>query len=170
MASLVAGTLPAVRASGGQVHDILKDESRGSSSFQLGRFSRILVVGEIALSCTLLLVAGMMVKSVINVNTVELGFEGDNVFTARLGLFESDYPDDEARVRFFDRLVEELSADPGVEAAGLTTTLPGLGAARVRVALEGTAYAEVDEQPLSSRNIITPGYFNALSVALDAKP
>lgn len=166
VAALVAGTLPAVRASGGHVHDILKDESRGSSSFSMGRFSTALVIGEIAMSCALLVAAGMMVRSVINVNTVDLGFEGDNVFTARLGLFESDYPDDEARVRFFDRLVEELNAEPGVEAAGLTTNLPALGAARPRVAIEGVAYADVTDQPLSSRINITPGYLDALGVAI----
>lgn len=166
VAALVAGVLPAVRASGGHVHDILKDESRGSSSLRMGRFSTALVIGEIALSCALLVAAGMMVKSVINVNTVDMGFEGDNVFTARLGLFESDYPDDEARVRFFDRLVEELNAEPGVVAAGLTTNLPALGAARPRVAIEGVAYPDVTDQPLSSRINITPGYLDALSVAV----
>jgi len=166
VASLVAGTLPALRASGGQVHEILKDESRGTSSFRMGRFSTILVIGEIALSCALLVAAGMMVKSVIKVNTVDLGFESEKVFTARLGLFESDYPDDEARVRFYDRLVEELNMDPGVEAAGLTNFLPGLGAGRVPVALEGTSYADVNEQPLSFQANITPSYFDALGVAV----
>ncbi len=108
----------------------------------------------------------MMIKSVINVNTVDMGFEGERVFTARLGLFESDYPDDEARARFYDRLVEDLSSDPGVEVAGLTTNLPALGAARVPVALEGVAYTDVTDQTLSSRINITPGYFDALSVAV----
>lgn len=166
VASLVAGTLPAVRASGGQVHEILKDESRGSSSLRMGRFSTALVIGEIALSSALLVAAGMMVKSVINLNTVDMGFEGEHVFTARLGLFESDYPDDEARVRFYDRLVEDLNAEPGVEAAGLTTNLPARGGGRVPVALDGVAYADVTDQALSSRNNITPGYFDALSVAV----
>ncbi|MCH7563392.1 MAG: ABC transporter permease [Gemmatimonadetes bacterium] len=166
VASLVAGTLPAVRASGGQIHDILKDESRGSSSLRMGRFSTGLVIGEIALSSALLVAAGMMVKSVINLNTVDMGFEGEHVFTARLGLFESDYPDDEARVRFYDRLVEDLNAEPGVEAAGLTTNLPARPGARVPVALEGVAYADVTDQALASRNNITPGYFDALSVAV----
>ncbi len=164
VSALVAGTLPALRASGGQVHDILKDESRGSSSFRMGRLSRVLVIGEIALSCALLVAAGMMVKSVINVNTVDMGFEGDHVFTARLGLFETDYPDDEARVRFYDRLLEELSAEPNVEAVGLTTFLPALGAGGASVELEGVAYADVNEQPFSFMISITSGYFGALGI------
>ena len=164
IAALVAGTLPAIRASGGRVHEILKDEGRGSSSFRMGRFSAGLVIGEIALSCALLVAAGMMVKSVIKVNTVDMGFEADNVFTARLGLFEADYPDDEARVRFFERLIEELNAEPGVEVAGLTTSLPALGGGGFRVALEGVAYADVTDQALSTGINISPGYLDALGV------
>ena len=163
-ASLVAGTLPAIRASGGKIHEILQDESRGSSSFRMGRFSAALVIGEIALSCGLLVGAGMMIKSVINLKSVDMGFDGEQLFTARLGLFESDYPDDESRRRFFDRLLEDLRSAPGAEAAGLTVNLPALGSARARIALQGVAYPELRDRPLSNFTSITPGYLNALGV------
>lgn len=162
--SLAAGVVPAVRASGAKIHEILQDESRGSSGLRLGRFSNALVVGEIALSCTLLVAAGMMVKSVINVNRLDVGFETDGIFTARVGLFDADYPDDEARTRFFDRLLEELSADPEAVAVGLTTNLPALGTGMTRIALEGESYAELRDQPLSSVVTVTPGYFDALDL------
>ena len=58
----------------------------------MGRLSGVLVVGEIALSCALLVAAGMMIKSIVNVNQLDMGFEGDQVFTARLGLFEAGLP------------------------------------------------------------------------------
>ena len=163
-ASLVAGTLPAIRASGGKIHEILQDQSRGSSSFRMGRFSAALVIGEIALSCGLLVGAGMMVKSVINLKSLDMGFEGEQLFTARLGLFASDYPDDESRRRFFARLLEDLGSAPGAEAVGLTVNLPALGSGRARIALEGVAYAEIRDQPLSNFTSITPGYLNALGV------
>jgi predicted permease len=163
-ASIAAGTVPAVRASGSKVHEILQDESRGSSSFRIGRFSGMLVVGEIALSCALLVAAGMMIKSVINVNQIDLGFDGDQVFTARVGLFEGDYPDEQSRQRFFDRLLEEMRSEPEVVAAGLTVSLPALGSGRARIALEGVAYAEPRDQPVSNFTFISPGYFQALAV------
>ena len=165
-AALAAGTMPAVRASGGKIHEILQDESRGSSSFRMGRFSSALVIGEIALSCALLVAAGMMVKSIINLRALDMGFEGEQVFTARLGLFEADYPDDESRQRFFDRLVEDLRSDPAAEAASLTQNLPALGAGRVRIALEGEAYADLQDQPLSSLTSITPGYLEVLGLSV----
>ena len=164
VASLVAGTVPAVRASGGKVHEILQDQSRGSSSFRMGRLSSALVMGEIAVSCALLVAAGMMVKSIINVQSLDMGFEGERVFTARLGLFESVYPDDASRRRFFDRLVGDLAAEPGAEAAGLTQSLPALGSGGARIALEGVAYPELRDQPFSHANLITPGYLDALGV------
>jgi len=165
-ACVAAGTVPAIHASGAKIHEILQDESRGSSSFRMGRISSVLVIGEIALSCALLVAAGMMVKSVINVNQLDMGFEGDQVFTARVGLFEADYPDDQSRLRFFDRLLEELRSEPDVVAAGLTQTLPALGSGTVRIALEGVAYPELRDQPLSNFTTITPGYLETLSVGL----
>lgn len=163
-ASVAAGTIPAVRASGGKVHEILQDESRGSSSFRMGRFSGGLVVGEIALSCALLVAAGMMIKSVVNVSRLDMGFEGEHVFTARLGLFEADYPDDASRLRFFDRLIEELRAEPEAVEAGLALSLPAVGSAGARVALDGVAYPEFRDQPFSYVNVVSPGYFGALGV------
>lgn len=169
-AGVAAGTIPAVRASGTKVHEILQDESRGSSSFRMGRFSGALVVGEIALSCALLVAAGMMIKSVVNVSRLDMGFEGEQVFTARLGLFEADYPDDAGRLRFFDRLLEELRAEPDVVHAGLTLSLPALGSAGTRVALEGIAYPELRDQPFSNVNVASPGYFETLGVeAVDGR-
>ncbi|MDA0328172.1 MAG: ABC transporter permease [Gemmatimonadetes bacterium] len=167
-ASLAAGTVPAIRASGAKISEILQDESRGSSSFRMGRFSGALVIGEIALSCALLVTAGMMIKSVINVNRLDMGFESDQIFTARLGLFEADYPDDASRLRFYERLVEELSSEPGAAAAGLVQNLPALGSGMARIALDGVAYPELRDQPLSNVTSITPSYFDVLGTRVSA--
>jgi putative ABC transport system permease protein len=163
-AALAAGTVPALRASGAKIHEILQDESRGTSSLRMGRLSTALVIGEIALSCALLVSAGMMVRSVINLQALDLGFDERQVFTARLGLFETDYPDDEARWRFYDRLVQDLAAEPGVEAAALTTSLPATGAGLARIGLEGVVYPEVRDQPLAYMSFVTPAYFDVLGL------
>jgi predicted permease len=165
--SLAAGVLPAIRASGGKIHEILQDESRGSSGLRLGRFSNALVVGEIALSCALLVAAGMMIKSVVNVNRIDVGFQEEGIFTARLGLFDADYPDDDARRGFFDRLLEELRSDPESVAAGLTTTLPALGSGTTRIAIEGQTYPDERDQPIVSSVAVTPGYLDALGISVD---
>jgi putative ABC transport system permease protein len=165
-AALAAGTLPAIRASGAKLHEVLQDETRGTSSFRIGRLSTALVVCEIALSCALLVSAGMMVKSVVNLRALDMGFEADHVFTARLGLADVDYPDDEARRRFFDRLTDDLAAEPGVTAAALTTSLPAEGAPLGRIGLEGAVYPDSRDQPLSFSSFVTEGYFDVLGIDL----
>jgi predicted permease len=163
-AALAAGTLPAIRATGAELHETLQDETRGTSSRRIGRLSSGLVVGEIAMSCALLVSAGMMVRSVANLRALDLGFDEEQVFTARVGLFDIDYPDDASRWRFYDRLVEDLAAEPGVGAAALTTTLPAVGAGLSRIGLEGAVYPEPRDQPLSYTAFVTPAYFDVLGV------
>ena len=91
-ASLLSGLIPAIRASRTDVNEILKDDSRGTSSLSIGRLSKGLVIVEVAFSFALLVSAGLMVKSVTNLATVEFPFDGDNVFTATLSLPPTDYP------------------------------------------------------------------------------
>ncbi len=164
VSGLVSGTFPAVKASGADVNEILKDENRGSSGFRMGRFSAGLVIAEIAVSCGLLVGAGLMIKSVAALKTFDLGFETEQVFTARVGLFDVDYPTFEDRVQFHDALVPRLEALPGVQAAALTTSLPGSGAGRWRFSLEGETYAEDRDQPQTFRNTVTPNYFAVFDV------
>ena len=165
LATLLAGVLPALRASGGNVNEVLKDESRGSSSLRLGRVSRALVIGEIALSCGLLVAAGLMVKSVVQLRTFDYGFD-TGVFTARIGLFEGDYPDVESRRRFYDELHARLRAVPGAQAAALGTILPVMGSNGSRVAIEGQSYATEQDYPVTNFGSVSPGYFDAFGVSV----
>src|SRR6185295_7375918 len=117
LAALLSGLLPALQASKADVGEVLKDEGRGSSSLRLGRLSRFVVIGEVALSCLLLVGAGLMIRSVLAMRTVDLGFDSTHLLTARIALFESAYPKEADRVRFFDDLLERLASQPGVAAA-----------------------------------------------------
>jgi predicted permease len=85
LATVLSGAIPAWQSSRTDINEVLKDESRGSSSLHIGKMSRSLVVFEIALSCGLLVAAGLMIKSVTRLRTMDPGFRVQNVFTARLG-------------------------------------------------------------------------------------
>lgn len=165
-ASLIAGTFPALQASRADVNTILKDESRGSSSLRMGRFSKGLVIAEMALSCGLLAAAGLMTKSIVNLKNMDYGFPADEIFTARVGLFEGDYPDAEDRLRFYDELLARLRVLPGVTAASLVTSLPTSGGNRPDFAIEGAAYATDRDYPEAQRVLITPGFFETFKVTL----
>jgi len=164
LAAIVAGGIPALKASGMDVSSILKDESRGSSSFRIGRLSKVLVVGEIAMSMGLLVAAGLMTKSITTLRNFDMGFDPDAVFTARLGLFPADFPDADVRRRFYDDLRVRVQEAPGVRMASLGTVLPGVGSNYQRFAVEGEAYATDRDHPGARSGQIDPGYFETVGL------
>jgi predicted permease len=166
VAAVMAGILPALKASGAKVNEILKDESRGTSSLRMGKLSKGLVVAEIAMSCGLLVGAGLMVKSIVQLRNVDFGFATEDVLTARVGLFEGDYPDTTSRLQFFDELVARLDAQPAVAKASLSSSLPGTWAGRSRFAVEGETYEADRDYPLTRRVMVTPGHFETFGVGI----
>jgi predicted permease len=166
LASLIAGALPALHASRVTAGSALKDDNRSSTSATLGRFSSGLVVAELAVSCGLLIAAGLMVKSVAQLKTVQMPFTIDRVLTARIDLPPARYPDSPASIRFFDRLLQALQALPGVEAATLSDGLPAAGNGTIPVQIEGKAYSHASDYPLAREGIVTAGYFDTFQTRL----
>jgi putative ABC transport system permease protein len=167
VASLAAGVLPAWKAARADVNEILKDEARGSSSFSMGRLSRGLVVLEIALSCGLLVGAGLMIKSVVKLRTLDFGFPTATVFTARIGLPETGYGEADQQRRFFDELLPRLQQSAGAQSVGLTSVLPGLGSPTQAVSIDGATYADPDrDRPMTRRIVVSPGFFETFQLPL----
>jgi predicted permease len=144
----------------------LKDDSRSSTSARLGKFSNALVVAELAVSCGLLIAAGLMIKSVIQLRNVQMPFAIENVLTARVDLPRSNYPDPAASIRFYEQLLPRLQAVPGVEAATLSDGLPAAGNGAIRVQIEGKAYPQDSDYPLAREGIVTAGYFETFQTPL----
>lgn len=168
LATLVSGVLPAIRASGANLNEILKDDSRGASSFRGSRLTKGLVITEIAVSVVLLTGAGLMIRTVTNLASLDYGFETEQVFTARLGLPEADrrYAEVAHRIRFFQEVEERLASEPGVEAVTVASSLPGLWAGGNRVSLEGQSYERPTDHPTIRAAVITPGFFETLGVGV----
>jgi predicted permease len=163
-ASLAAGLLPALRASGIDVDATLKDEARGSSNIKLGWSSSALVVAEVAVSCALLIGAGFLIKSVVNLRNVELGFETQGVLTGRIALPEADYTDGRSRDQFFNLLKERLEQEPGVASVAVGTHLPALGSFLYYVGVEGESYATDRDYPAAYATSISSDYFRTFEV------
>jgi predicted permease len=165
--TLIAGAIPAYQSSRADINEILKDETRGASSFRVGKISKALVMFEIALSCGLLVAAGLMIKSVTKMNTMDKGFTTANVFTARVG-FPSVYTDTAAQWRFFDQVVERVAALPGVEAAALSSGLPAArtGLNGTTFGLEGKTYLKDQDYPHSRSLTLTPGFLATLQIPM----
>ncbi len=167
LASLASGVIPALQSSRTDVAEVLKDESRGSSGLHIGRLSRGLVMLEIALSCALLLAAGLMVKSVMRLRNMDPGFATASVFTARIGYPEA-YTDTLRQKRFFRQLNERLATIPGVRAAAISSGLPGAsqGLGGGRFAIDGKSYARPSDYPLTRTASVTPSFFATLQIPL----
>ncbi len=165
--TLISGAIPAYQSSRADLNEILKDESRGASSFRIGRISKVLVMFEIALSCGLLVAAGLTIKSVVKVSTMDRGFTTTNVFTARMG-FPADYTDTLAQWRFFDQALDRVSGIPGVKSAAIASGLPaarqGLGGNTF--AIEGQTYLKNKDYPNASWASATPNFFAVLQTPL----
>ena len=169
LTTLVSGAIPALQSSRADINEILKDESRGASSFRIGRITRGLVMFEIALSCGLLVAAGLTIKSVTKLGNMNPGFTTKNVFTARVG-FPAAYTDTAAQARFFDQAVQRVAALPGVQSAAIAVGLPGAqqGLNGFRFSIEGASYAKDKDHPNTRATSVTPGFFSTLNIPIVA--
>lgn len=158
MAAIAAGGVPAIKASGSDVNSVLKDESRGSSGMRIGKLSRILVIGEIAMSMALLVASGLMVKGVVKLNNEDYGFPTETIFTARVGVFPERFPDEASRLRFWEDVEQRVSQLPGVLSASMTGTLPGTGAFGGRFMVDGERYDADRDLPFARFAAVTPAF------------
>jgi predicted permease len=166
LASLCAGGLPALHAARIDAGTALKDDNRTSTGARLGAFSSGLVVAELAVSCGLLIAAGLMVKSVVQLRNVPMPFAIANVLTARVDLPAAAYPGSAASIRFFELLLPKLRSAQGIEAATLSDGLPAAGNGSVPVQIPGHAYAQTTDYPLAREGIVTSGYFDTFQTRL----
>lgn len=125
--TLLAGLIPALRASRADVQDALRDGDKGSSSGGFARMAKALVVAEIALTVVLLVGAGMFIRGLQGILAFDFGTRSDprTIATGRVALFPEQYPTGAEQVAFFERVVDRLQTDPTVISASVGTALPG---------------------------------------------
>ncbi len=132
---LLVGVLPAIQAMRTDPHDSLKADARSGGS-RRGRFVRhTLVVAELALSVILLLGAGLLMRSFLNIQRIDRGFDASNVLTMRLTLPRDRYPG-EAAGAFFEQLSDRLAALPGVRAVSAASQFPPMSSFGTQFRLE----------------------------------
>jgi predicted permease len=145
---ILFGLAPALQLSKVDLNATLKDGGRGSSGGSRSRYlSGFLVVSEVALSIVLLVGAGLMIRSFLNFYNMTAGIHGERFLTMRLRMPDKKYPDDAARLRFWEALESRLNTVPGVASAALVTHLPVSGAFDWKFEIAGKPAVEEDKQP-----------------------
>ncbi len=163
-AGLLAGIVPAWRASLVDVNTALKDESRGASSLGLGSISRWLVTAQIAFTAALLVAATVLGWTVNATRSANLKYEPERMLTGRIELQNGTHPGPEDRARFYRELLARLAETPGVEAAGVSSrNLIGSGVP-TQVAAEGQVFAHDNERPTVWLEVLSRDYLAMLGV------
>lgn len=168
IAAFLAGLLPALSATQRGILGALKDSSRAAgASVSRARLRKILLSVEIALTVVLLIAAGLLLKSFVQLRTTRLGIGGDHVLTMGYSLPKQQYSKPEQSVAFGQALLERVRRIPGVESAGLGGGVPGSGwwGDQVFIIPERPNY-EDNKQPDALTRFADPTYFATLGIPL----
>jgi putative ABC transport system permease protein len=161
------GLVPAIQASRLRLSDSLKEGARSGLTPGGNRIRNILAVAEIALALVLLVGAGLMVRSFINLQNVDPGFNPDRVLTMQVQLPAARYKGDPQIAAFGEQLLERVNTLPGIESAGLMSDVPLAGGGDyLGFAIEGRAQNPDDPNPDAIAHAATPGYFKTMGIQL----
>ena len=167
LTGLLFGLVPALEVQDLKLHDTLKDSNRGSSQGRGHAWLRgALVVAEIGLACVLLVGAGLLIRSFLRVLDVNMGFRPERAAALRIDP-NSSYKTQEQKNSYYTEALHRVMDVRGIEAAGLSDSLP-LGHNRSwGVAAKGVQYTP-QNYPEGFPRIISDGYFHAMGIPLKA--
>ncbi|MGA2727475.1 MAG: ABC transporter permease [Terracidiphilus sp.] len=172
LSALLFGFVPGFRMASGNLHETLKDTSAGSGQSRKHERTRsILVVTEVALACMLLVGAGLLLRSFVNVLNVDLGFQPERAAAVKVE-YDDSVPGDkmgdltaQKRGAIFQQILSSVSAIPGIEAAGFTDYLPLSQNRAWDLAFpKGVKIPNNIDSPLVY--VVTPGYQHAMGTQL----
>jgi putative ABC transport system permease protein len=143
LTALIFGLMPAMQMATGNLAHQLKDTGRGIiGGLRSGRLRGALVVSQLALSLVLLTGAGLLMRSFIKLQTMDLGLNPDNVLFARLPLPPEHFKTTVAKQRFFEGVIARVQALPGVLDAAHTSSLPFYGGIGTEIEIPGRIHTE----------------------------
>jgi len=164
---LLFGIAPAWLAARADVNEALKQGTRGSTEGGArGRLRSALVVIEVTLALVLLGGAGLLARSFIQLAHVDPGFIPENATVLRLALPQKKYALPEQKTAFANSLLEHLKDLPGVQAVGLTHSMPLVGDYVLGFNIEGRPAVDPADMPSTNYYSVTPDYFHAMGIRL----
>ena len=161
-AAVASSLVPALRATRGRANDVLRDEARGSTGLRVGRFSRALVIAQVALSFGLLMASGLVIKSIVKTTLISIPFRTD-VMTGRLDLSGPAYKDDAALRQILERIRQRVAAVPGVASVTFANAVPGFWPLE-SIDIDGQPAVDGSGAPRSEILSVAPDYFDVMGL------
>jgi predicted permease len=165
MSGLLAGGLAALQRGGADPTSGLRLGARRAGSKASGNYRRVLTVVQTAIAVVLLVGAGLMVRTLLNLAAIDLGFDPAGVLTFKVEMNQTEIPLGQLRYEFFRDVAAEIDRQPEFDSASAIFVLPTHGAfgvdrfGRTQEELESGDYQ-------ASFNVVLPGYFETLRVPL----
>jgi putative ABC transport system permease protein len=167
LTAVIFGLVPAIQSSRVNVNAALKAASPAIGTRGALWFRNTLVVAELALAVTLLIGAGLMIRSFSRLMKVDLGFDAENVISMDVSLPNTRYPKPHQKTQFFEQLSERIKATPGVLAVGASNGLPLSGVnSTIGIGIEGRPPAPPGEESNVQYRVVSHDYFKALRIPL----
>lgn len=161
-AALGSGLLPAWLSSRMSPAAVLREGGRGATSGRIGLVTRGLVVVQVVVTCVLLIGSLLQLRSLLEQQTIDYGYDTAGLLSARMGLMDADYPTPESRKLFYDRLLRGLRQAPEFEAVALTSRLRMVFSGNGPIEIEGKVYKDPRDRPNTNFEQVSPGFFETL--------
>lgn len=159
IAAIVSGLLPALLASRANAADALKEGGRGNTSRFINGITKGLVVVQILVTSLLLVSSLLQVQSILRQQHIDYGYDTGSILSARLGLMEGDYPTNESRVVFFQKLIRQLRTNSALDSVALTNRFQMVFSGNGPIEIEGKEYKTDKDRPIANFENVTDRYF-----------
>jgi predicted permease len=163
LTGIASGIVPALRASRLREGEILKDDTRTSTSLQAGKIGRVLAVLQISVAAIVLTLVVLFIQSVNNAMSLDYRYNPDDVMTARIGLFEETYPSETDRAAFIETLLSRLQGHPEIDFAATTNRYQFLGGFSAEYR-DPVNPANTDEPAYARIQRVSPEFFKAVQL------
>ena len=170
LTGIVFGIIPALQATRTNLNESLKEggQKGAAGGVRRNRARSILVIAEVALSLILLVGAGLMVRSFVEMMSADLGLRPDGVLTAEMSLPRAAYPEKQQQINFYEQLTGRVKSLPGVRAAAAINFVPMSrgGTMSSNFTVEGLPEPPKGRKPYADYLVITPNYFETVGTDL----
>jgi predicted permease len=164
--TIVSGLVPAFLSARGNAAEMMKEGGRGNSSRLVNVITRVLVVGQIALTAALLIAATLQIKSIRNQMKLDYGYDENAIYAARIALMEGAYPSEDSRREFFKHAVRALRTNPQFASAAMTDRFQMTFGAAGQYEVDGQNYLTDRDRPRGNFESVSDDYFTTLGLKI----